>query len=300
GFEGVDLLHLFGSEPEHLPVALAARAKGIPVVLSTIAWFDLRSRWHEPGRLVRRAWNCGKLIIRRATPFLPSWRRRLYHAVDRLLPNSHAEAEQLAGCFQVPRSRIHVVPNGADERFHHPRTCLPPEVERLGRFVLYSGRIEPRKNQLGFLRAMRGTSGPIVVLGDVVPGWEKYGRACRREAGPNTTFVPRLSHDDPTLEAMYAACACLALCSWFETPGLAALEAGMSGAPLVVTPYGCAREYFRDLAEYAPPDCPRRIQEAVTSAMNRERSEVLAEWVYRKYSWSQAALETRAAYDSTT
>ena len=34
GFEGIDCLHLFGSEPEHLPVVEAARARKIPVVLS--------------------------------------------------------------------------------------------------------------------------------------------------------------------------------------------------------------------------------------------------------------------------
>ena len=44
-----------------------------------------------------------------------------------------------------------------------------------------------------------------------------------------------------------------ALPSWFETPGLAALEAALAGCSVVITPFGSTREYFGDLVEYARP-----------------------------------------------
>ncbi len=46
-----DCLHLFGSVPEHLPVIEAAGRHNVPVVLSTITWFDLASYWREPRSL---------------------------------------------------------------------------------------------------------------------------------------------------------------------------------------------------------------------------------------------------------
>jgi glycosyltransferase involved in cell wall biosynthesis len=297
-FSGAQGLHLFGSRPEHLPVVQSARRVGLPVVLSTIAWFESANCWREPRSIPGRLAAWARFTARAACPALPSWRRRLYHAVDLLLPNSNAEAEQLARYFQLPRERIHVVPNGADERF---AGADPKPFARLvgsRSFVLYAGRIEPRKNQLGFLRAMRGAGVPIVVLGDVVPGQERYLAACRRAADRRVQFVPRLDHDDPLLGSAYAACACLVLASWFETPGLVALEAGLSGTPLVLPRHGSAPEYFGPLADYVRPNDLPGIRRAVLAALRRARNPKLAELVRDNFSWKAAAQATRDAYES--
>jgi glycosyltransferase involved in cell wall biosynthesis len=197
----------------------------------------------------------------------------------------------------VPAKRIHVVPNGADERF--ASADPEPFARFVGSrdFVLSAGRIEPRKNQLGLLRAMRGTGIPIVVLGDVVPGYESYQRKCRRVAGKEVRFVRRLAHDDPLLASAYAACGCLALVSWFETPGLVALEAGMSGVPLVLPEGGCAREYFGEKAAYVKPNDLAGIRRAVLAALSTGRDPALAEHVRLSFSWKAAARATREGYE---
>ncbi len=267
------------------------------MVLSTIAWFDARSCWREPRGLMRRAAACAALAARRCWPGIPSWRRRLYHAADLLLPNSTAEAEQLMRYFGMPASRIHVVPNGADE--HLADGDPEPFARRVGRheFVLCPGRIEPRKNQLGLIRAMAGTPFPVVVLGDVVPGHEEYLGQCRREAVSTVKFVERLDHHDPLLASAYAACGCLALVSWYETPGLVALEAGMSGVPLVLPEAGCASEYFGRHATYVRPDSSWDIRNAVLAALARGRSGELARHVRENFTWAKAAEATRRAYE---
>ncbi|QGJ70988.1 Glycosyltransferase involved in cell wall bisynthesis [Planctomycetales bacterium 10988] len=296
-WEEIHCLHLFGSEPEHLSIVQAARSHRVPVVLSSIAWFDAANCWREPDPLWKRSWNSAKFATRQLAPWLPSWRRELYHSVDKILPNSHAEGEQLVRLFGIPSEKIHLVPNGADSRFARPSSSWP-ELEELGPFVLYAGRIEPRKNQWTFLRAMQGTEVPIVVLGDPVPGQEAYYRACREIAGPEVTFLPRCDHEDPRLESIYANCGCLALCSWFETPGLVALEAGMSGVPLVLPQGGCTHEYFGDFAKYVPPHQPTAIREAVLQALKEPRNSLLASMVQQQYDWSTVARLTREAYVS--
>lgn len=292
-----DCLHLFGTLREHLELVAAARRARVPVALSTIAWYDLASLWHEPRPLPRRLAACGKFLARAALPGLASWRRALYHAVDLLLPNSHAEAEQLTRYFGVPPERIHVVPNGAEPRFAAAGPQGFASLVGMRGFVLYVGRIEPRKNQLGFLNAMRSTNVPIVVLGDAVPGHERYLARCRKAARENVRFVDRISHDNPLLASAYAACGCLALASWYETPGLVALEAGMSGVPLVLPERGAAREYFGGWAEYVNPADHRGIRAKVLLALGRGRSSALAGLVRRRYSWQAAAEATREAYE---
>jgi len=293
-----DCLHLFGSLPGHLPVIEAARRKEVPVALSTIAWFDWANCWRETGSVVRRSLKAGRFLLRALCPHMPSWRRRLYQSVDLLMPNSQAEAEQLMRLFGVPPGRIRVVPNGADGRFAAADPALFVERFGLRQFVLYPGRIEPRKNQLGFLRAMRDVSVPIVVLGDPVPGHETYYAACRRAAGRNVRFLGRLDHGDPLLASALAACGCMVLASWYETPGLVALEAGMTGTPLVLPVGGCAREYFGPLAAYVPPNHPAGLRRAVVAALTRGRSPELAELVRNHFSWEKAAAVTREAYES--
>jgi glycosyltransferase involved in cell wall biosynthesis len=291
-----DCLHLFGSLPEHLPLVEAARRQNIPVVLSTISWFSLRSYWREPRPIVGRMAACTRYLVRSACPRLPSWRRRLYHTVDMLLPNSQAEAWQLIRQFDVPAVKVHVGPNGAETRL---ATADPESFARLAGvrgFVLCPGRIEPRKNQLGVLRALKGTGLPVVILGQPVPGHEDYLAQCRRAADENVRFIGQLDHDDPLLASAYAACGCLVLASWFETPGLVALEAGMSGVPLVLPQEGSAAEYFGDFASYVHSTDYRAIRRAVLAAILRGRSAALAEHVAGNFSWQTAATATLEAY----
>ena len=292
-----DCLHLFGSAAEHLPVVRTARRHDVPVVLSTIAWFDLASYWSQPRWLPGRLRAAAGFVARAGCPRLPSWRRRLYQAVDLALPNSNAEAEQLVRYFGLPYERIHVVPNGAAVRFADADPQPFAELVGTVGFVLCAGRIEPRKNQLGLLKAMRGTNVPIVILGDVVPGCESYARACRKIAGPEVRFVERFDHDDPMLESAYAACGCLVMPSWYETPGLAALEAAMTGTPLVLPHGGSAREYFGDDATYVKPGHHRAIRHAVFAAILRGRSSALAERIRRSFSQLAVARATRQAYE---
>ena len=292
-----DCLHLFGSEPEHLALAREARRQNIPVVLSTIAWFDLASCWREPWPLARRLTACGKFALRAAAPWLKSWRRDLYHAVDLLLPNSKAEAAQLTRYFGVPAERIHVTPNGADRRF---LAEIPePFARRVGGrgFALYPGRIEPRKNQLNFLLAMRETTAPVVILGDAVPGHEAYYARCRHAANRYVTFVERVEHDDPLLASAYAAAGCLALASWYETPSLAALGGWHVGPAAGAASRRLAHEYFGKQARYVSPGDLEGIRDATLAALNRGRSLQLAARVRQNFSWRAAALATREAYE---
>jgi len=296
GFSGIDLLHLFGSAPEFLPVVAAARAKRIPVVLSPIAWFNRADCWREPGSLIAKIARMVNFELRAVCPQWPSWRRKLYQQVQCLLPNSFVEAQQLQDLFRVPAARIKVVPNAADSKFGLQKFGIESGINSSRGYILYPGRIEPRKNQLELLRALSGTREPLILLGDPVPGHEDYYAKCREIAGPEVQFLPRVEHEDPVLERLYAGCGCVVLCSWYETPGLAALEAGMSGIPLVLTDQGATREYFGPFAQYVSPGDRSGLRDAVRKALQRPRDPNLSAWVRERYSWEAAARATETAY----
>lgn len=295
--DGARLIHLFGMSREGLELARAAKGVGLPVVLSPICWLDPRSIVGLSTNPIRLGLDLAKWSIRRVAPSLPSWRGELLNLADAILPNSRAEARQLVSLFGARVDRIHVVPNGIEPAAIPADPSLFQELVGPDPFVLYAGRIEPRKNVLRLARAL-GEGGPrLVVVGDPPPRHRDYARACRQAAGPRGVWLPRVDPDDPLLASALAAARVLALPSWFETPGLIALEAAAAGCPVVVTPHGCTREYFGDHVQYAEPGSVRSIRDAIERAWSTPPSLELAEIVRERYVWARIARTTAEVYD---
>lgn len=230
---------------------------------------------------------------------------------DAVLPNSHAEADQLHRLLGIPMERLHVVPNAVDpdesapdpfERNHH--AASPAKASRPfgdSDYVLYAGRIEPRKNVLGLIHACRALNLPLVVIGSAPHGQENYLSQCRQSAADGSVrFVGALAKGDPRLTAAMASARVFALPSWFETPGLAALEAAAAETPVSITERGSTREYFGSDVHYCDPAVPKTVRTAIESAWHdpvatRAR---LAQRIRQQWNWQETARITEAIYDA--
>ncbi|WP_406695438.1 glycosyltransferase [Singulisphaera sp. Ch08] len=295
--EEARLLHLFGMSREGLELARVARARGIRVVLSPICWYEPRAIAFLAPNRTRELFDLAKLVVKRVAPRWPSWRRELLNLADMILPNSVAEAGQLIRLFAIEPGRIRVVPNGVQSTFTHASPTLFRSEYGTKEFVLYVGRIEPRKNVLRLVEAVSSTGLPLVVIGSPPPGSEAYAEACRRAGDVDVRWIDSLDHDDPLLASAYAAARVFALPSWFETPGLAALEAALAGCAVVITPFGCTREYFGERVEYARPDRPSQIARAILKSWEAGPDPRLASHVGSRFLWSDVAQRTAEVYD---
>lgn len=295
--ENYRLVHLFGMSREGLELAKVARRRGIPVVLSPICWLERKALYCLARSRARGLWDVAKWSVKRAVPRVGGWRDELIRVADAILPNSEAEADQLVRFFRARSRAIHVVPNGVDAAFEAADPATFRDVHGAGEFVLYAGRIEPRKNVLGLIRAARRADRPVVVIGDAPPGHEAYRAECVEAGGDLVTWYDGVEHDDPLLASAYAAARVFALPSWFETPGLAALEAALAGAAVVITPLGCTREYFGDLARYARPDRIGAVAEAIHRAWDEGPRLGLGERIKGRFLWTHVARRTAEAYD---
>jgi len=85
--------------------------------------------------------------------------------------------------------------------------------------------------------------------------------------------------------------------SWYETPGLASLEAGAAGCNIIVTDRGSTREYFGPHAFYCQPDSVSSIREAVLKAYHVPKTKQLQELILQNYTWAKAAEQTAKAYE---
>lgn len=276
-----DLIHLFNLMPVETTHAAFcfARAAGKPVALSTVFWdpAEFLAIWDRGGEFT--AW------WGRTDPL----RREVLAGARVILPNSRAELDCLRRVFGRALPPHAIVPNAVDVSLFRPG--LRPPMPRVD--VLCVGRISARKNQLGLLEALRGTGLSVRFVGPVNDFG--YYRACRAAAWPGVEFREEMR--GPRLAAVYAAARVHTLASWYETPGLASLEAAACGCRVVSTDRGCAREYLGEQAWYCPPDDPAAIRAAVLAALAAPVPAGLAETVRARFNWAEAAKATIRGYE---
>ena len=99
------------------------------------------------------------------------------------------------------------------------------------------------------------------------------------------------------LASAYAACDVFALPSLFETPGIAALEAGLAGAKIVITPHGGTKEYFGEMATYVEPLEVRSIRDGIREALEAKKDLRLRDHIAGHFLWKHVAEKTREVYD---
>ena len=122
-----------------------------------------------------------------------------------------------------------------------------------------------------------------------------YYNLCKKEADNDVIFMDWMNSE--SLASAYHAAKVHALPSWYETPGLVNLEAGLAGCNIVATDKGSTKEYLRDYAWYCDPAKTASIRRAVLDAFSAEKSPDLRNFICKNFSWEQAAEKTLRVYE---
>ena len=320
---GIDVVHLFGTLnpiPTYLRFKFLKK-QNIPVVVSTIYW-----EW-EPAelknesiiRLGRLGYYLSRILnsIREVSPYriryildksslpyalrkkyyenenhigLQPMRKFVYEKADVLLPNSHTEYRYLENKFGIKNDYV-AVPNSVNSVHGNGN---PDDFFRkfnVKDFVLCTACINTRKNQIRLIRAMRNIGCPLVLIGSQE---KKYANRCRKEADKNVFFLGELRDQD--LLNAYAAAKVHALVSFYETPGLASLEAAVADTPIVVSDRGCTREYFGNDAFYCDPNSVDSVKAAISEALRADQNLTLKNRILTEYNWDVTARKTIEGY----
>ena len=283
-----------------------ATRQGLPVVISPI-WHSLAEMKRCYGRLpmfpitaylgVKEAWyarRSGLPPYPAATFNFRGTQRRVLREARAVLPNSRMEAQTLEREAGLKPARTFIIPFGFD----------PPRVERLDwaerRDVICAGRIEPRKNQLGVIRAFKALPRQgerLLLYGAWNASHRGYAERVRRELVPGwVEYGGQLGQED--LYAAYGRARLVVLASFFETFGLVALEGIACGAAVCISDTGYTREFFQDRVRYCDPFSIGSIRDGISAALSAPPPDYSA--LLAGFSWDEAAAKTLEAYRYAT
>ena len=248
-----DVFHFFSVMPGSIQLVDHVKKQGLPVVISPNLWVTSHTRDNYPHQDI--------------ASLLP--------IADAIVVNSDMEAEALSEVYSLPKSRFKTVYNGVERDFLEPADpdLFASHFKIHSKFILNVANVEPRKNQLAFLKALK--SFPelmLVTIGHIRD--QNYARQCNEAAGSQFRFLGPLPYNSLLLRSGIAGCRFFAMPSTLETPSIAALEAFVSGAPLLITREGSTTEYFGESVVYIDPNSMPSMRAGIETLIGRPKQAV--------------------------
>lgn len=296
-----DLVHVFNSprfEETSKFLNNATRQKK-PTVLSTIYWpKDELAVGIASSALVR---FCREFFGLKITLFI--WRvlkkrdkkfsleKGIFEQAGILLPNSVGEMKQIEQVYGIRNKKYAPIVNAIDAS----KFKSAPTMNRES-YVLSVGRIENRKNTLKLIHACSRKGYKLILVGGYDPK-DDYARMCLNLAQENE-FDHIGNIDQEELIPYYYHAKVHAMVSWYETPGLATMEAACGGCNIITTDRGSTKEYFGDFAVYCDPFSQESIELGLEAAINKQNNLQLREEIMKNFTWDIAASQTLDAYRS--
>jgi glycosyltransferase involved in cell wall biosynthesis len=195
---------------------------------------------------------------------------------DHIVFKSNTELDNIKEFVKIDEHKIVICRWGIEPAYGFPTTNpnLFKDKFNLKKFILWVGMIEPRKNQLSAIQALKKLDIPIVFIGDYRE--RNYYEECIKSSPSSFKFIPFLSPKTEILRAAYNECSTyLELSS--EPAGFSAFEAGLSGANLVLSRGEWATENFGNNVIQVNPYSHSEILDGVIRSLSTPKTNLLSE-----------------------
>jgi glycosyltransferase involved in cell wall biosynthesis len=201
------------------------------------------------------------------------------HLSDEIVFKSNAEKNVFTALFEVPEPKINVVQIVADPVYAVPAPAnLFKELYGIDSYAIWVGIVEPIKNQLAAIRALKELNIPLVLVGKSRD--DAYYQLCKEVGEKGVYFINSLPLKSEIMRsALQNALFYIELSE--EPPGLSAIEAGLAGCKLVLSNSDWTREIFSGAATLCDPVDQAEIITAVKIALNSNKNMNLSKKLMR-------------------
>jgi glycosyltransferase involved in cell wall biosynthesis len=235
------LLHCWGLEPQHETAIKWAKKAHRRVVVSALV--------NDPG-----LYSTIRFI---GSYFFGPGRMRLsmMRNIDAITVVNDRQKQFLMSMTGFPSSKIYVIPNIVKDIFYTPPKAVQGFDLVLSDYVLCVGNICIRKNQLKLVQACKKLGVPLLLVGGVITGEEKYGALVEAsiKGEPSIRWLKELPSGSSQLAFAYEKAAAFVLPSLHEQQPISALEAAAARKPILLgdRPYS-RQKYFQGAAVVEP------------------------------------------------
>jgi len=295
---------------DHLLLPGIVRGSGADLFLAT----DINSYLLPGGgtRVVSLAYDLIPFIFPEVMASQPSvvragWRANFakLRASDAVIAISEATRDDLVRLFGIDPARIAVIYPGIDHRVFNSDNAADPvrHAQVLGRYgiegkyFLYVGDSEWRKNLRRVLEALTGVEGSLVLVGRSAPG-DTTLRGWIAELGLQGRVITPGFVPDEDLPPLYGGAQAFLFPSLYEGFGFPVAEAMACGCPTITSTVSSLPEVAGDAALLVEPTDTAGIGEAMARLQSdgETRDRMIAAGVVQagRFSWERCAAETVA------
>ena len=237
--------------------------------------------------------------------------RRTIEKAARVLTPSEFSRAAILRAYGLDPVRVEVVPIAVSPMFRPVARELAVAYVRKrhgiqGPFVLTVGDLQPRKNQIGLIRAFESliASHPQLVHQLVIVGKDTWSSDKIRRAAKESPLASRIRFtgwiSDDELVQFYNACDLMAFPSFYEGFGLPILEAMACGRAVVCSNTSAMPEVADSAALLFDPEdtgeIVRAMRDMLIDAELRGRMERLGQARASQFTWERTAKRTLEIY----
>ena len=288
-----DLVHIFNAHSGVYHFAESLKNKNINYIVNPIFYSKHSSNTIRLYLFLQSQIN--KII--RGTISEISMVKSVCQNAQLIMPNTIKEEKLIKYGMGLKNLNFKTIHNGVEKRFINCDPNLFIKKYNVSDFILHVGHIGAnRKNTFRFLKAVNAIDYPVVIIGNVLNNDE--GKKCLEliNSNKNILFLDWIGHSDPMLASAYAASRLFVLPSLYETPGRAALEAGLAGSNIAITKHGGTKEYFSDFANYINPYSIQSIKKSIINGINSTKSSNLSKHIEKNFLWDKIANQIKNEY----
>ena len=229
----------------------------------------------------------------------------------RILTVSEFSRDAILHAYDIPASKITVIPNAASPEFRvtsheRARRAVQDSLGFEAPFVLSVGDLQPRKNQIGLIAAFARllTEHPQLNHHLVLTGQETWFAPKVRQAARESGFASRIHFtgfvSDAQLLQLYNACDCFVFPSFYEGFGLPILEAMACGRAVACSNTSAMPEVADGAGllfdPYRVEEITRAMRDVLLNGELRGRMERLGVQRAAHFTWKKSARATLDVY----
>ncbi|MCJ8153508.1 glycosyltransferase family 4 protein [Chryseobacterium sp. SSA4.19] len=200
--------------------------------------------------------------------------KKAAHSAHKIIAISEQTKQDIIRFLKVPESKIKVIYQGCHQAFKEQQSeeFVKKTKEKFSlpeRFVLNVGTIEERKNLLNIVKAIKGTSIPLVVIGRKTKYFRKIEQFIKKnKMEKQIYFLEGVSMDE--LAVIYKLADIFVYPSFFEGFGIPVIEALFSKTVVVTSNTSCLPEAGGPDSVYIDPENDADISAKIQFLWNNE------------------------------